>query len=115
MRRSLTLAPFVVVLMFMTSSCALSPTGFTEPGAPAPETLTISPSTANVRAGSTQQFTPSPTTMIDYLPKTSATSRCDSGQQSAALSQFTSIGLTWLGVASTAGSLARTDGLIGSW
>jgi uncharacterized protein (DUF1800 family) len=62
-RRSLTLAPFVVALMFVTSSCALSPTGFTEPGPPAPETLTISPSTANVRAESTQQFTPLPTTM----------------------------------------------------
>ena len=46
----------------MTSSCALSPNGYTSPGPPVGDTLTISPSTANVRAGSTQQFTPSITT-----------------------------------------------------
>jgi uncharacterized protein (DUF1800 family) len=61
-RRSLMLAPLVVILMFMTSSCALSPTGYTQPGPPPSEVLTISPSTANVRAGATQQFTPSLTT-----------------------------------------------------
>jgi uncharacterized protein (DUF1800 family) len=61
-RRSSVLTPLVIILAFMTSSCALSPTGFTAPGPPTGETLTISPSTANVRAGSTQQFTPSLTT-----------------------------------------------------
>ena len=48
--------------MLMTSSCALSPGGTTAPVPPVGDTLTISPSTANVRAGSTQQFTPSITT-----------------------------------------------------
>src|SRR5271163_2803370 len=48
--------------MLMTSSCALTPAGYTAPGPPVTDTLTISPTTANVRAGSTQQFTPSITT-----------------------------------------------------
>lgn len=56
MRRSLILVPVVVSLTLMISSCALTPPGSTPPGS---DTLTISPSTANVRAGSTQQFTPS--------------------------------------------------------
>jgi uncharacterized protein (DUF1800 family) len=43
----------------MISSCALTPPGSTGPG---PGAFTISPSTADVRAGSTQQFTPSLTT-----------------------------------------------------
>src|SRR6202451_3853433 len=43
----------------MISSCALTPPGSTGPG---PGAFTISPSTANVRAGGTQQFTPSLTT-----------------------------------------------------
>jgi uncharacterized protein (DUF1800 family) len=46
----------------MTSSCALTPAGYTAPGPPVGDTLTISPSTANVRAGLTQSFTPSITT-----------------------------------------------------
>jgi uncharacterized protein (DUF1800 family) len=54
LRRSKVLAAAVVVLALMTSSCALTP-----PGSPTSDTLTISPSTADVRAGSTQQFTPS--------------------------------------------------------
>jgi uncharacterized protein (DUF1800 family) len=49
-------------LVLMNSSCALTPAGFTQPGPPVGDTLTISPSTANVRAGSTQAFTPSLTT-----------------------------------------------------
>jgi uncharacterized protein (DUF1800 family) len=56
LRRSTMLAAAVVVLALMTTSCALTPPGSTPP---ASDTLTISPSTANVRAGSTQQFTPS--------------------------------------------------------
>src|SRR5450631_857589 len=60
--RSSIFAAVVIALALMTSSCALTPAGFTEPGPPAGDTLTISPSTANVRAGSTQQFTPSITT-----------------------------------------------------
>lgn len=56
MRRSTMLAAAVVFLALMTTSCALTPRGSTPP---ASDTLTISPSTANVRAGSTQQFTPS--------------------------------------------------------
>ena len=59
MRRSSIFAIAIVVLMLMTSSCALTPGGYTPPVG---DTLTISPSTANVRAGSTQQFTPSITT-----------------------------------------------------
>jgi uncharacterized protein (DUF1800 family) len=43
----------------MISSCALTPPGSTGPG---PGAFTVSPSTADVRAGSTQQFTPSLTT-----------------------------------------------------
>jgi uncharacterized protein (DUF1800 family) len=54
--RSTMLAPVVVVLALMVSSCALTPPVSNPPGS---DTLTISPSTANVRAGSTQQFTPS--------------------------------------------------------
>jgi uncharacterized protein (DUF1800 family) len=60
--RSSIFAAAVIALALMTSSCALTPAGFTEPGPPAGDTLTISPSTANVRAGSTQQFIPSITT-----------------------------------------------------
>ena len=56
MRRSTMFAAAVVVLALMTTSCALTPPGSTPP---ASDTLTISPSTANVRAGATQQFTPS--------------------------------------------------------
>src|SRR5450755_2994602 len=48
------LAAAVVVLALMTTSCALTP-----PGSPTSDILTISPSTADVRAGATQQFTPS--------------------------------------------------------
>ncbi len=59
MRRSSILAPVVVVLALMISSCALTPPGSTGPG---PGAFTISPSTADVRAGGTQQFTPSLTT-----------------------------------------------------
>lgn len=59
MRRSSIFAIAIVVLMLMTSSCALTPGGYTPPVG---DTLTISPSIANVRAGSTQQFTPSITT-----------------------------------------------------
>jgi uncharacterized protein (DUF1800 family) len=58
-RRSLICAGFTVILALMTSSCALTPAGFTNPPPPATDTLTISPSTANVRAGSSQQFTAS--------------------------------------------------------
>jgi uncharacterized protein (DUF1800 family) len=58
-RRSSIFAIAIVVLMLMTSSCALTPGGYTPPVG---DTLTISPSTADVRAGSTQQFTPSITT-----------------------------------------------------
>jgi uncharacterized protein (DUF1800 family) len=58
-RRSSILAPVVVALAFMISSCALTPPGSTGPG---PGAFTLSPSTADVRAGSTQQFTPSLTT-----------------------------------------------------
>jgi uncharacterized protein (DUF1800 family) len=61
-RRSSILAPAIFVLVLMNSSCALTPAGFTQPGPPVGDTLTISPSTANVRAGSTQAFTPSITT-----------------------------------------------------
>src|SRR5271154_2098560 len=50
------LAAAVVVLALMTTSCALTPPGSTPPTS---DTLTISPSTADVRAGATQQFTPS--------------------------------------------------------
>jgi uncharacterized protein (DUF1800 family) len=61
-RRSSILAPAIFALVLMNSSCALTPAGFTQPGPPVGDTLTISPSTANVRAGSTQAFTPSITT-----------------------------------------------------
>jgi uncharacterized protein (DUF1800 family) len=54
-RRSSIAATIVVALAIMNSSCAFSP-GSTPPGS---ETLTISPSIADVRAGATQQFTPS--------------------------------------------------------
>jgi uncharacterized protein (DUF1800 family) len=57
-RRSSFAATIVVVLAIMLSSCALTP-GTTPPGS---GTFTISPATADVRAGSTQQFTPSVTT-----------------------------------------------------
>lgn len=50
------LAAAVVFLALMTTSCALTPPGSTPPTS---DTLTISPSTADVRAGATQQFTPS--------------------------------------------------------
>ena len=58
MRRSSIAAATVFVLVITLSSCALTP-GNTSPGS---GTLTISPTTADVRAGSTQQFTPSVTT-----------------------------------------------------
>jgi uncharacterized protein (DUF1800 family) len=61
-RRSSILAPAIFAVVLMNSSCALTPAGFTQPGPPVGDTLTISPSTANVRAGSTQAFTPSITT-----------------------------------------------------
>ncbi|MGD0545097.1 MAG: DUF1800 family protein [Candidatus Acidiferrales bacterium] len=57
MRRSSFAATIVIALAIMLSSCSLTPG--TPPG---PGTLTISPTTADVRAGSTQQFTPSVTT-----------------------------------------------------
>jgi uncharacterized protein (DUF1800 family) len=62
LRRSLIFLPAIAALALMTSSCALTPSGYTQPGPPVGDTLTISPSTANVRAGSTQQFTASGTT-----------------------------------------------------
>jgi uncharacterized protein (DUF1800 family) len=61
-RRSSILAPAIFALVLMNSSCALTPAGYTAPGPPVGDTLTISPSTANVRAGSTQAFTASITT-----------------------------------------------------
>lgn len=57
MRRSSFAATIVIAVAIMLSSCSLTPG--TPPG---PGTLTISPTTADVRAGSTQQFTPSVTT-----------------------------------------------------
>jgi len=54
-RRSSILAGLFAVLVLMTSSCSLSPSG-TNTG---PGSLTISPSSADVRAGATQQFTSS--------------------------------------------------------
>lgn len=63
MRRSSMLAPIAMVLTFITSSCALSPTGYTAPGGGGgTESFTISPSTADVRAGSSQLFAASVTT-----------------------------------------------------
>ena len=59
MRRPCLLAPVVFALAIMTSNCALSPSGFTDPAPPEGETLTISPTAADVRAGSVQQFTAS--------------------------------------------------------
>ncbi len=59
MGRSSIYACVAVALTLMISSCALTPPGLTPPGS---DTLTISPSTANVRVGSSQQFTPSLTT-----------------------------------------------------
>jgi uncharacterized protein (DUF1800 family) len=56
-RRSSFAATIVIAVAIMLSSCSLTPG--TPPG---PGTLTISPTTADVRAGSTQQFTPSVTT-----------------------------------------------------
>jgi uncharacterized protein (DUF1800 family) len=58
-RRSYLCAGLTLILAVMTSSCALAPAGFTNPTPPTGETLTISPATANVRAGSAQQFTAS--------------------------------------------------------
>jgi uncharacterized protein (DUF1800 family) len=49
-------APVVLSLALMSASCALAPPGFTPPDS---QTLTISPSAAEVRAGSSQPFTPS--------------------------------------------------------
>ena len=46
----------VLLLAMMTASCALTPPGFTPPDS---NTLTLSPATAAVRAGSAQTFTPS--------------------------------------------------------
>ena len=46
----------VLLLAMMTASCALTPPGFTAPDS---NTLTLSPATAAVRAGSAQAFTPS--------------------------------------------------------
>lgn len=52
----MSLTPIVFALAMMTASCALAPAGFTPPET---ETLSLSPSSAAVRAGSVQQFTPS--------------------------------------------------------
>ena len=46
----------ILLLAMMTASCALTPPGFTPPDS---NTLTLSPATAAVRAGSAQPFTPS--------------------------------------------------------
>ncbi len=54
--RRVSLTPIVFALAMMTASCALAPAGFTPPET---ETLSLSPSSAAVRAGSVQQFTPS--------------------------------------------------------
>jgi uncharacterized protein (DUF1800 family) len=43
----------------MTASCSLAPAGYTPPAPPNSEPLTLSPSSASVRAGSDQQFIPS--------------------------------------------------------
>jgi uncharacterized protein (DUF1800 family) len=51
----------LVLILVTTASCALTPAGFTGPSPTPPDTttLTISPNTASVRAGSTQTFVPS--------------------------------------------------------
>lgn len=41
------------------ASCSLAPAGYTPPTSPASESLTLSPTSASLRAGSYQQFTPS--------------------------------------------------------
>jgi uncharacterized protein (DUF1800 family) len=52
--------PLILILVSL-AGCALSPAGITNPTNPPPDktTLTISPATANVRAGASQSFTPS--------------------------------------------------------
>jgi uncharacterized protein (DUF1800 family) len=55
-RRSSFAAMLVIALTIMLSGCSLTP------GTPGSGTLTISPTSADVRAGSTQKFTPSVTT-----------------------------------------------------
>ncbi len=54
--RRWSIAAAVLLMAMMTASCALTPPGFTPPDS---QTLTLSPATAAVRAGSSQPFTPS--------------------------------------------------------
>jgi uncharacterized protein (DUF1800 family) len=52
----------LILILFVTASCALTPAGYTDPNPNPPpddKTLTISPSAASVRAGSSQTFVPS--------------------------------------------------------
>ncbi|MFZ0523845.1 MAG: DUF1800 family protein [Candidatus Acidiferrales bacterium] len=58
MRRAI-LASVIFALVIMMASCSLAPAGYTPPTSPSSEPLTLSPSSASVRAGSVQQFIPS--------------------------------------------------------
>src|SRR5580704_12890720 len=56
--RRLNVVPLILVVVAM-ASCAMSPVGTTSAPPPDDTTLTISPTTADVRVGSTQTFVPS--------------------------------------------------------